>query len=140
MCSEELTLITETREWTECRALQKKGSWEKSLNSILWVLSKRKSTHTSDSRFAERIRKVKKTKFELELIRNRDCFLDGQGNYDSTLVSLRRKSLLQTILMLQLAIVHKEYKMLVKNGIPKQKLSSFVRFQNKIFRTRQILN
>ena len=43
--------------------------------------------------FAEAIEKVKKTKFELELIKIVDCFLDGQSNYDSILVSFRLKSL-----------------------------------------------
>ena len=43
---------------------------------------KTKTTHTSGSVFAERIVKVKKTKFELELIKIVDCFLDGHGNFD----------------------------------------------------------
>ena len=43
--------------------------------------------------FAERIEKVKKTKLELDLIKIVDCFLDGYGNYDSNLVSLKIKSL-----------------------------------------------
>ena len=54
---------------------------------------KNKSTQTSGSVFAERIEKVKKTRFELELIKIVDCFLDGHGNYDSNLVSFRIKSL-----------------------------------------------
>ena len=33
-CNEQLTLITETREWTECRALQKRDSWGKSTKNI----------------------------------------------------------------------------------------------------------
>ena len=41
----------------------------------------------------QRIEKVKKTKFELELIKVVDCFLDGHGNYDSNLVSFKIKSL-----------------------------------------------
>ena len=48
---------------------------------------KTKSTQTSGSVFAERIEKIKKTKFELDLIKIVDCFLDGYGNYDSNLVS-----------------------------------------------------
>ena len=36
--------------------------------------------------FAERIEKVKKTKFELELIKIVNCVLDGHGDYDSNLV------------------------------------------------------
>ena len=58
------------------------------------MLSKKnKSTQTSGSVFAERIEKVKKTKFELELIEIVDCFLDGHGNYASNLVSFKIKSL-----------------------------------------------
>ena len=40
--------------------------------------------------FAETIGKVKKNKFELELIKLVDCFLDGHDNYDSNLVSFRK--------------------------------------------------
>ena len=53
---------------------------------------KTKSTQTGGSVFAERIEKVKKTKFELDLIKILDCFLDGHGNYDSNLVSFKIKS------------------------------------------------
>ena len=41
MCREQSLLTKETEEWTKCRVLQKRGSWEKCLNNILWVLSKR---------------------------------------------------------------------------------------------------
>ena len=54
---------------------------------------KTKSTQTSGSVFADRIEQVKKTKFELELIKIVDCFLDGHGNFDSNLVSFKIKSL-----------------------------------------------
>ena len=54
---------------------------------------KTKATQTSGSVFAERIEKVKKTKFELDLIKIVDCFLDGHGNYDSNFVSFKIKSL-----------------------------------------------
>ena len=50
---------------------------------------KAKTTQTSGSVFAKRIEKVKKTKFELELIKIVDCFLDGHGNFDSILVSFK---------------------------------------------------
>ena len=53
---------------------------------------KTKTTQTSGSVFAERIEKVKKTKFELELIKIVGCFLDAHGNYDSNLVSSKIKS------------------------------------------------
>ena len=54
---------------------------------------KTKRTQTSGSVFAERIEKVKKTKFELKLIKIVDCFLDGHGNFDSNLLSFKMKSL-----------------------------------------------
>ncbi len=54
---------------------------------------KTKSTQTSGSVFAERIEKVKKTIFELELIKIVDCFLDGHGIFDSNLVYFKIKSL-----------------------------------------------
>ena len=54
---------------------------------------KTKTTQPSGSVFAERIEKVKKTKFEFELIKNVDCFLDGHGNFDSNLVCFKIKSL-----------------------------------------------
>ena len=56
-------------------------------------LQKTKTTQISGSMFAERIEKVKKTKFELDLIKFVDCFLDGHGNYDSNLVSFKITSL-----------------------------------------------
>ena len=54
---------------------------------------KTKTTQTSGSVFAGRIEEVKKTKFEFELIKIIDCFLDGHGNFDSNLVSFKIKSL-----------------------------------------------
>ena len=40
-CNGQLTLITETRDWTECRALQKGDSWGKSTKNICSAPSKR---------------------------------------------------------------------------------------------------
>ena len=60
---------------------------------LLSSLQKTKSTQTSGSVIADRVEQVKKTKFELELIKNVDCFLDGHGNYTSNLVSFKIKSL-----------------------------------------------
>ena len=40
---------------------------------------KTKTMQTSRSVFAERIEKVQRTKFELDLIKIIDCFLDGHG-------------------------------------------------------------
>ena len=42
-CNEQLTLITETREWTACRALQKKTLEEKVQKTFVQLLSKDKS-------------------------------------------------------------------------------------------------
>ena len=55
-------------------------------------LQKNTTTQTSGSVFAERIEKARKTKFELELLKIVDCFLDGHGTYDSNLVSFKIKS------------------------------------------------
>ena len=63
---------------TKKRLLRKKFEQQ-----FMSALLKNKSTQTSGSVFAERIEKVKKTNFELELLKNVDCFLDGHGNYDS---------------------------------------------------------
>ena len=60
---------------------------------LLSSFQKTKSTPTSGSVFADRIEQVKTTKFELELIKIVDCFLDGHGNYTSILVSFKVKSL-----------------------------------------------
>ena len=58
------------------------------------MLSKKnKSTQTTVSVFAERIEKAKKTKFQLELIKIVEYFLDSRGNYDSKLVSFKIKPL-----------------------------------------------
>ena len=54
---------------------------------------KTKTTQTIGSVFAERIEKVKKTKFEFELIKIVDCFLDGHGSFDSNFLSFKIKSL-----------------------------------------------
>ena len=57
---------------------------------------KTKTTQTSGSVFAERIKKVSKSKFEVELMKIVDWFLDGHGNNDSTLVFFRIKSFWNT--------------------------------------------
>ena len=53
-------------------------------------LQKNKSTQTSASVFAERIEKVKKTNFELELKKIEEYFLEDHGNYDSNLVTFKK--------------------------------------------------
>ena len=62
-------------------------------NHLFSSFQNTKSTQTGGSVFAERIEKVKKTKFELDLIKIVDCFSDGYGTYDSNLVSFKVKSL-----------------------------------------------
>ena len=54
---------------------------------------KTKATQTSGSVFAERTENVKNTKVEMGQLKSEDCYLDGHGNYDSTLVSFKKKSL-----------------------------------------------
>ena len=66
---------------------------EKYKKHLLSSIKKTKSTQTSCSVFADRIEQVKKTKFEIELIKVLDCFLDGHGNYTSNIVSFKIKSL-----------------------------------------------
>ena len=90
---EQLILIKGTRDWTECPALQKRLLRKKYKKHLFSSFQKSKTTQTSGSVFAERIEKVIKTKFELDLIKIVDCFLDGHGNYDSNLVSFKIKSL-----------------------------------------------
>ena len=75
-------------------SIAKKGLLRKKYKKYLFSsFQKTKSTQTGGSVFAERIEKVKKTKFELHSIKIVDCFLDGHGNYDSNLVSFKIKSL-----------------------------------------------
>ena len=57
------------------------------------TFQKTKTTQTNGSVFAERIEKIKKTKFEFELIKLIDCSLDGHANFDSNLVPFNIKSL-----------------------------------------------
>ena len=60
---------------------------------LLSVLQKTKLTQTSGSMFADRIEEVDRIKFEIELIKVVGCFLDGYGNYSTSLVSFKVKSL-----------------------------------------------
>ena len=93
-CNEQLTLITETRQWTECRALQKRGFWWKSSKSIFSALSKRPNRRkVVDHCLQKELKKPKKTKLELDLFKIVDCSLDGHGNYDSNLVTFEITSL-----------------------------------------------
>ena len=74
-------------------SIAKKSLLRKKYKKYLFSsFQKTKTTQTSDSEFAERIGKVKKTKFEFELKKIVDCFLDGHRNFDSTLESYKIKS------------------------------------------------
>ena len=66
---------------------------EKYKKQLLSSVQKTKSTQTSGSAFADKIKQVEKTNFALELIKIVDCFLDGHGNYTSNLVSFKLKPL-----------------------------------------------
>ena len=58
---------------------------------LLSSFQKTRSTQTSGSVSADRIEQVKKTKFESELLKFIDCFLDGHGNYTSNLLTFQSK-------------------------------------------------
>ena len=58
---------------------------------LLSSFQKTKSTQTSGSVFADKIEQGKKAKFESELIKIVDCFLDVHGNYTSNLISFKIK-------------------------------------------------
>ena len=53
---------------------------------FLSTLQKTKSTQTNGSVFSERYELVKKTEFELKLLKNEDCFMDVYGRYDRNLI------------------------------------------------------
>ena len=76
------------RSIAEERSLRKKYK-----THLLSSFQKTKSTQTTGSVFADRIEQIKKTKFELELIKVVDCFLDVHGIYTCKLVSFKMKSL-----------------------------------------------
>ena len=69
---------------------KKKLLGKKFKKHLLSSFQKTKSTLNSRSVFADRIEQVKKTKFELELIKIVDCFLDGHGHYTSNLVFYKK--------------------------------------------------
>ena len=75
------------------RIAKKKLLRKKFKNNLFSSFEKTKSTQTSGPVFADRIEQVEKTKFELELIKILDCFLDGHCNCTSNLVSFKIKSL-----------------------------------------------
>ena len=59
---------------------------------MLTSIQKSISVQTSGSVFVERVERVRRTtKFELELMKIIDCFLDGYGRYESHLVTFKIK-------------------------------------------------
>ena len=68
--------------------LRKKGK-----KHLLSSFQKTKSTQINASVFADRIEQVKKTKFEKELIKIADCFLNGHENCTSKLLFFSKKFL-----------------------------------------------
>ena len=72
---------------------QKRLLRKKYKKHLLSSIQKTKWRQTSRSTFADRIEQVKKTIFEIELIKIVDCFLDGHGSYTNNLVTSKRKSL-----------------------------------------------
>ena len=62
--------------------IAKKRLWRKKYKKHLFSsFQKTKTTQTSGSVFAKSIEKFRITKFDLELIKTVDCFLNGHGNY-----------------------------------------------------------
>ena len=92
-CRGQFISTSKTEEWTECPASRKRLLRKKYKKHLLSSFQKTKSTQTSGSVFTDRIEQVKRTKFEIVLIRIVDCFLDGHGNYSSSSVSFKIKSL-----------------------------------------------
>ena len=72
---------------------EKETLQEKYEKHLLSSFQKSKSTQTTGSVFADWIEQVKKTKFELGLIKVVDCFPDGHDSYTSKLVSFKIKPL-----------------------------------------------
>ena len=75
------------------RIAKKRLLGKKYKKHLLSSFPKTKSTQIGASLFTDRNERVKRTKFELELIKIIDCFLDGHGNFTSTLVCFKTKSL-----------------------------------------------
>ena len=75
-------------------SIAKKRLFRKKFKKHLFSsFQKTKTTQTSGSVFEKSIEVVKKTNFELELVKIVDCLLDGHVNFHSNLVSFRISSL-----------------------------------------------
>ena len=93
LCKEESILNKKQGSRQNDQHLKKRLLRRKYRKHLLSSFQKTKSTQTSGSVIAERIKQVKKTKDELELIKSVDCLLDGYGSYCSKLVTFEIKSL-----------------------------------------------
>ena len=92
-CKKQSNLFRETEEWTQCPPSQKSDSWGKSIeSSFLTCIRKANSTRTSWSVFAKRVEKNENTKYELDLLKFVERFLDCFGNYISNLKTFKQKS------------------------------------------------
>ena len=74
-------------------SIAKKALKERLRKHLFSSFQKTITTQTSDSMFAERFEKDRKSRFKLVLIEIVDCFLAGHGNYDSNLVSFKKNFL-----------------------------------------------
>ena len=81
------------------RIVEKRLLRKKHRKQLLSSFQKTELTQTSKSFFANRIEQVKKTKFEQELIKFVDYFLDGDCNYTSNLVSFKTNPFKLTFLL-----------------------------------------
>ena len=78
MSREQFFSTSKTEEWIESPASQKRESVEENVQKTIVV---------------DRSERVKKKKFELELIKYIDCFLECYGSYISELMTFKTKSL-----------------------------------------------
>ena len=93
MCKEQSLVPKKQKSGQNAEHCKKEALEKKFEQHFMNALQKNKSLQTSSSVFVERIEKAKKTKFELELTKFIDCFLDGHCSYDSNLVYFKTKSL-----------------------------------------------
>ena len=93
ICRGEFISTSKTEEWAECPAPPKRLLRKKYKKPLSSSFQKTKLTQTSESVFADRNEQVTRTQFAKELIKIVDCFLDGYGNYSSSLVSFKIISL-----------------------------------------------
>ena len=94
LCRGQFTATNKTEHWKKMLSKAKKRlSRKKYKKHSLSSFQKIKSMQSSGSCITDRMEQVKKTKFELELMKIVDCFLVGHDKYTSNLVSSIIKSL-----------------------------------------------